>query len=319
MNAWIKSWGVILALSPGIDLAIANDGLCQEVEALQKMVHQVPLSLFENYHGQDWEEFMRISSSHWGDSTTSLTEKFDSILGKEGKLTKFISDVFFNDEKSVRLFKEAYIEYQCRFLIAHFNAHSKNSYANVFRCPHEIDVITKLEMYGLKNEIPLLRYYHEKLGYTESDFTTNVEKMNEALAGKLQDQEEKEIKECLEREEREIKERTDKDEQERLSKIPPPPPLPPLFISTVRIKTPLSPASPLSIKWVTKIGGGPKVSSSQLQAGIKGLKRVDPSDLIKPIPTNDFAALLFERMEKRRGAIKGYEKTEDTDEEEKGE
>lgn len=329
MNASVKFWSVILVLSSAISVFAANNDSLEENKVLRNMIHQVPLSHFKHYHSHDWEEFMEISHSHWGDSTHSLIKKFDSILGEKGKFTNFYSEVF-KDKKSVLLFKQAYIEIQCGLLITHFNAHSRNSVSNWFRYPYEIDVITKLETYALKNEIPLLRYYHQELGYNESHFIAGVEKMNEELLHKLQEQEEKETRVRLELEDKEIKKQVEVQEKERLSKIPPPPPRPPLIILTGRIKTPLSSSSRVvqkvltsdlllseentqnTLSRITKKGAIPTLSSAQLQEVItKKLKHVRPEDLIKPILSDNFAALLYQKMESRRKVIKDDDETDE--------
>ena len=279
----------------------AEKTLDEENKIFSQMLHQVPLSHLEIYHGQDWQEFMEISRSCWGDSTSSLLEKFDQILGEEGKLTQFYLQIF-KDQESVRLYQQLYVEINCRVLIAHYKDHSRNSSLNYFRCPYEIDVITKLETYAIRRKIPLFQYYHQELGFNEASFS-GVEKMNEELVEKLKEQE---------------LARLHYEQQIQMKKIPPPPLAPPIGESLpVKRYKPLSSAvenseqKKLLERKNGMSGAYPTLTPDQLNEILtKKLKPVSREELIQPIIREDFSSLLLREMEKRRKEIKDDEEDE---------
>jgi hypothetical protein len=265
------------------------------------MMQEVPITQMEIYHSNDWQDFMKISQSHWGDSTVSLTEKFDSIIGEKGTFTQFYTRVF-KDLKSLHLLQKAYVGWQCLKLITHFNAHSKGSVVGWFRAPYEIDVITKLELYAIQKDIPLSRCYHQQLGYNASDFS-GIERMNEELIKKLEQQEE---------EERRIK--SEEEEQRRLASIPVAPAMPLNFYTksyarqTTSNSAEQNAAASSDAKKVdmskTK-GAVQTLSPEQLQEALnKKLRHVSPEDLIKPIPETGFS-FMFKAVTARRSQIEG--------------
>jgi hypothetical protein len=300
MNIWAKSWSVVMVFSSGLSVYAADTKIQEEHDTLIKMMQEVPIAQMEIYHSHDWQDFMKISQSHWGDSTVSLTEKFDSIIGEKGTFTQFYSRVF-KDSKSLHLLQKAYVGWQCLKLITHFNTHSKGSVVGWFRAPYEIDVITKLELYAIQKDIPLSHCYHQQLGYNASDFS-GIERMNEELIKKLEQQEE---------EERRIKD--EEEEQRRLASISVAPVLdfkPKRHVSQ-KTDNPAGQNAISSLVDAKKVdisktkGAVQTLSLEQLQEVLnKKLKHVLPEDLIRPIPETGFSFML-KAVTARRPQIEG--------------
>lgn len=322
MNIWAKSLSVMMVFSSGLTVLAADRKLYEEHQTLTKMMQEVPIAQMEIYHSNDWQDFMRISQSHWGDSTVSLTEKFDSIIGEKGTFTQFYSRVF-NDSKSLHLLQQAYVGWQCFKLITHFNTHSKGSVFGWFRAPYEIDVITKLELYAIQKGIPLSHSYHQKLGYNVFHFS-GIDKMNEELLRKLQQQEDQDRKIQFEEEERKQLEA----ERKRLASIPKAPPIMPSTWSPKKSVVPTTNSS--TGQNAASSSEGPKkvdiskakvaiqtLSPEQLKEALtKKLKHVPPEDLIRPIPKSAFS-FMFEAITARRGSIEvvdsPLDRTDDND------
>lgn len=108
MNIWAKFLSVVMVFSSGLLAYAADKKMQEDHDVLIKMMQEVPIAQMEIYHSDDWQDFMEISRSHWGDSTVSLTEKFDSIIGEKGTFTKFYTRVF-TDPKSLHLLQKAYV------------------------------------------------------------------------------------------------------------------------------------------------------------------------------------------------------------------
>ncbi len=300
MSTWVKFLSVAMVFSSGLSVYAADKKMQEDHDFLIKMMQEVPIAQMEIYHANDWQDFMKISQSHWGDSTVSLTEKFDSIIGEKGTFTQFYTRVF-KDPKSLHLLQKAYVGWQCLKLITHFNTHSKGSVVGWFRAPYEIDVVTKLELYAIQKDIPLSHCYHQQLGYNADHFS-GIERMNEELIKKLEQQEE---------EERRIK--SEEEEERRLASIPVAPVLnfkPKRYMSQ-KTDNPAGQNATSSLVDTKKVdisktkGAVQTLSPEQLQEALtKKLRHVLPENLIKPIPETGFS-FIFTAVTARRSQIEG--------------
>ncbi|WP_032112798.1 hypothetical protein [Candidatus Paracaedibacter symbiosus] len=194
MNSLIRPWGIVVFLW-GTSIEAADYEVVKEERDYYQGVATRGLTAYFNNHKHDWKDFIDISYGHWGDSRKSLTDKFESIFGEEGKFTRFYnfslsgSEANFSQsvKENVLQYKKAYVKCQCEALISHYLAHSRDSAWTWVRLPYEIDVLAKLETYAVEHGIPLDHYYHQNLGYKITDFDA-VEQMNDKLVAKLMEE-----------------------------------------------------------------------------------------------------------------------------------